>query len=183
MEKGIEMMQRAVELDPLSSRMEGCLGNTYFYSRRWDEAKRSLKRIVDIDSGTLWMAESNLSMVFLYQGLLDSARFHLEQSRQSPGSDPVIYHTKLAFIEASAGRRSQFQREIEALSAHDVGPFTFARVYASAGMKEQAFAKLEESLRKCSNSLVLLNVLPEFNSLRGDPRFDEMIRRTGGFLE
>jgi aminoglycoside phosphotransferase (APT) family kinase protein len=44
---------------------------------------------------------------------------------------------------------------------------------------QSAFAELERAYAARIGQLVLLRVNPEFDSLRGDPRFDEFVRRVG----
>jgi hypothetical protein len=48
---------------------------------------------------------------------------------------------------------------------------------ARAGNKEQAFEYLEKSYQRRELWMHLLQVEPRLDSLRGDPRFDELVRR------
>ncbi len=54
-----------------------------------------------------------------------------------------------------------------------------ALIYAQLGERDKAFEFLERAYKGHSTVLVWLKVLPEFDSLRGDPRFDDLMRRVG----
>lgn len=51
--------------------------------------------------------------------------------------------------------------------------------YIATGRKEEALALIEKSYREHSNLVTTLKVEPALDPLRGDPRFQELLRRTG----
>jgi hypothetical protein len=54
-----------------------------------------------------------------------------------------------------------------------------ARCFAQTGQKDEALALLEAcSARRCS-SLVTVNVEPDFDVLRQEPRFQQLLRKIG----
>jgi hypothetical protein len=58
-----------------------------------------------------------------------------------------------------------------------VTSYCVALIYAGMGDKEQAFLKLEQAFNERSHWLLWLNLDPCWESLRADPRFDELKRR------
>ncbi len=60
-----------------------------------------------------------------------------------------------------------------------ISPYLFAVVYVGLGDKEQAFAWLEKAYQDRSFWLIWLKVEPRFDSLRDDPRFQDLLRRIG----
>jgi hypothetical protein len=58
-------------------------------------------------------------------------------------------------------------------------PPTFALAYTGLDEKDQAFARLEQSLTNRESIPVFLNVDAIWDSLRSDPRFDDLVRRMG----
>jgi hypothetical protein len=54
-----------------------------------------------------------------------------------------------------------------------------ATAFAAMGEKDQAFIWLEESYNEHDPDLTVLNALPFFDTLRGDPRFRDLVRRIG----
>ena len=54
-----------------------------------------------------------------------------------------------------------------------------ALIYTALGKKDRAFYWLEKSYEKHEESLCSLGVDHKFNSLRGDPRFTQLLRKVG----
>lgn len=59
------------------------------------------------------------------------------------------------------------------------GVFDIAKECALLGEKEQAFEYLNKAVEKRKWLIATLNVEPAFDSLRDDPRFDELVKRIG----
>jgi hypothetical protein len=61
-----------------------------------------------------------------------------------------------------------------------VSPYDVATVYAGLGDREQALAWLERAFEDRSGWLAWwLKVDPKFDTLRADPRFQNLLRRIG----
>ena len=58
-----------------------------------------------------------------------------------------------------------------------MAPYGIATVYAALGDKGQALAQLEQAYAQPSQFMDLLQVDPELDSLRSDPRFHDLLRR------
>jgi len=56
---------------------------------------------------------------------------------------------------------------------------TAARCYAQIGDKEEALTLLEACSRRRCSDFVSINVEPDFDVLRSDPRFQELVRQVG----
>jgi hypothetical protein len=54
-----------------------------------------------------------------------------------------------------------------------------AAVYCALGEKHRAFEWLERAYRERDTGLADLKILPTFNRLHGEPRFQELLRRIG----
>ena len=60
-----------------------------------------------------------------------------------------------------------------------VPALNIAFIYANLGDKDQAFFWLDKAFEEHENRLGNLNVAPNFDPLRSDPRFAELVRRMG----
>ena len=58
-----------------------------------------------------------------------------------------------------------------------VSPRAFAAVYAALGEKDQAFHWLEEAYRQRCPTLTWLQVDQQWDGVRSDPRFKDLLRR------
>jgi len=71
--------------------------------------------------------------------------------------------------------------ELNTEAARDsyISPMVFAGLHASLGNKDQAFAWLDKAYAEHSPKLLDLKLDPDFDSLREDPRYIELVRRIG----
>jgi hypothetical protein len=60
-----------------------------------------------------------------------------------------------------------------------VDPIAVALAFAGMGDKDQSLAWLEKAYARRSNGLTSLKVDPAFDLLRGDQRFEDLLRRVG----
>jgi hypothetical protein len=68
---------------------------------------------------------------------------------------------------------------IRHVSKDEIGRYEIALVYAGLGDKDDAFAWLEEAYKTHSEGLTNLKIDPCLDPLRSDPRFADLLRRTG----
>ena len=80
-----------------------------------------------------------------------------------------------------SSRQIEARRILKSLLADQTNddPFDNARIHLALGDKDQAFASLEEAYEKHSMGMLWLKVNPEFDGLRADPRFNDLLRRVG----
>jgi serine/threonine-protein kinase len=87
----------------------------------------------------------------------------------------------LGHAYALAGKRSEALKvlaELKRLSKQRyVAPLHIAVVYAGLGDKAQALEWLERAYQDPYDRLAWIKVEPQFDSLRGEPRFRELLRR------
>ncbi len=85
----------------------------------------------------------------------------------------------LGHLYAITGRRAEAEqilaRLVERERQNEMSPYYIAIVHAGLGDKDQAFAWLEKI--KHFRSIQLIKTDPRFDSLRGDPRVDRLLRR------
>ena len=105
-------------------------------------------------------------------GVLDEARL----------VHPLIL-AGLALSYGAAGRIAEAREALDVLidlgSEQYVRATDVAMIYAALGDADRAIAWLEEAFDARAADLVFLNVAPEFDNLRDDPRFAELVRRMG----
>jgi len=84
---------------------------------------------------------------------------------------------------ARAGRKKEAIRILEQLKALSkqryVEPTGLAMIYAGLGDKDQAFVWLEKAFDERSIGVPAIKVDARYDSLRSDPRFQDLLRRMG----
>ena len=80
-----------------------------------------------------------------------------------------------------AGKKEEATTVVNELLALDerqyVTPAALVFAYTGLGDKDQAFLWMEKCSQERSNFMVFLKLIPLFDPLRSDPRFEEMLRR------
>jgi hypothetical protein len=82
-----------------------------------------------------------------------------------------------------AGKRQEAHKALtemrELAKKRYVTAYGVALVYAGLGEKDQAFVWLQRGVEEHTHWLVWTKLDPRWNSLRDDPRFEQVLRRVG----
>jgi serine/threonine protein kinase/Tfp pilus assembly protein PilF len=173
LDEALAHMQKAVELDPLGPVVNMALGHLYLFRGDEDQAIQQYRRTIEIDP-SFDEARINLGFAYLLRGELEEAAATLPQM-PGPRPDREVYSHLLA------GRRAE---ALEALDRLDqisrfryVSAADMAVLNLLVGRKQQALDWLEEGYRDRATDMMFLKVSPEFDSLRSEPRFQQLLRR------
>ena len=160
---------RARELDPLNTGFINNLAETYYYWRQPDRCLPLAAKALELEPDNGW-AQINQMRCFAQQGRYDEAL----QTAQKAGHGGLV-------ILAQSGRLAEARALLPLLiKDHSrTSPWTVAGAYAALGDKEAAFAWLRKAADGQQADLVSLKIEPDFDSLRNDPRFAELLRRVG----
>jgi hypothetical protein len=75
--------------------------------------------------------------------------------------------------------RYRIDRLEKAGSSQKVAPVLFADINVMLGRKDEAFIWLEKMFDERDPATLQFSIDPEYDSLRGDPRYDKLIKRIG----
>ncbi len=102
--------------------------------------------------------------------------------RRNYGDTPAIC-SELACVYWRTGQQAQARHELAKLEQwnrrHTLDPVPFVSPQIAMGNKDQAFVWLEKAYVQHSNAMIPLKVDPIYDPLRGDPRFQDLLRRVG----
>jgi tetratricopeptide (TPR) repeat protein len=97
--------------------------------------------------------------------------------------DRIDMRANLAAAYALAGRPDEARKALKGLKndspQRSDTAFHIARVYLALGEKDEALSLLEKAYHERSGPLILLQVDPGNDSMRPDPRFQDLRRRIG----
>jgi serine/threonine-protein kinase len=180
-EEAIAEIKRALDLDPLSVIMNRIYGDILVDGRRYDEAIAQYKKTLDLDPN-FPTAHYFLGRAYEFKGMYDEAVAEYAKS-QGVSILPPETIQKLKDVYARSGWQAYLQMSIDLLmrDSHRTlfPPFAIATFYARLGNYDEAMKALEQGYEEREFRMTLLSVSPEFDGLRSDPRFRELVRRMG----
>jgi serine/threonine protein kinase/tetratricopeptide (TPR) repeat protein len=179
-DEAIAEMQRAQELDPLEPVIQVNVGRCYYYARRYDKALELLLQL-EHQEPDYWIVHAILGQTYLAMGRLDDAIHELERAHVlSP--DSLRNLGVLGDAYGRAGRRGEALRLLDELSNFSLNryapPVYSAMILMGVGDKPQALTFLEKAYADRSDWIMQLKVEPEFDPLRTDLRFQQLLRHT-----
>jgi eukaryotic-like serine/threonine-protein kinase len=177
-DQAIAELERARQLAPFSLPVNLFLANTYYMARRHDEAVAQLRRTIELDP-RFWAAHLVLGTAYATKGLYADALTELQKMEDAV---PGVALPQIAYVHARAGRTKAARAILERLES-DPGAAgiaaLIARVYVGLGQPDEAFAWLEKAYQERSFWLAFLRVEPQWDPIRQDPRFADLVRRVG----
>ncbi|HXA09717.1 MAG TPA: tetratricopeptide repeat protein [Chthoniobacterales bacterium] len=180
-DEAVAEMRRALELDPLSVVINADVGTILCTARRYDEAIEQLRKTVEMDPA-FYYAHWNLGQALELKGQLKEARAEYEKAITL--SDDPLPRAFLAELCAKTGQKEKAREILAELRRVPkdtyVSPYNFALIYIGLGEKDEALRELENTYEdRDGYSIVFIKVDPMLDPLRGDPRFEALVEKTG----
>ncbi len=177
LDEAIDVMTRVVELDPFTLNPSANAGYFYYVARRYDKAMEILRETLDLNPD-FPASLCHLGLVYVEKGMYAEA---VETFRK--GGDSPIYLGLDGYAHAAAGEREQAEEVIRELDRKSktgyVSPMSKAWIYMGLGEKDRAFECIEKAIEVRDWVVTLLGIEPSADCLRGDPRFEEVLKRIG----
>jgi serine/threonine-protein kinase len=170
----------AQQLDPLLSERYRLLGFILNFRGDYTRAIEQCRRALELDPN-LWAAHMTLSISYESTGDHDQA---LKEAQKGLALEPGPEQTSFLGIEyARSGNHEQAREviaQIKRMSAHVyVSPALMATIYAVLGDKTTALDLLEKAYEDRDPHLALIKVDHNYDSLRSEPRFIELLKNVG----
>ena len=189
MSEAIAENQRALELDPLSLPINNFMGMTYMFAENYEKAYQQFQHTIAMDP-TFPLAHLYFSWLLTTMGKYEESIKENEKSELLGGSSPEDAAAEAAaMLQAfkTGGEKGFWQKNLERTlltlkqSGSDSADATgVASAYALVGDKDNAFKWLDKAYEERDGAdIMLLKCVPPFKSLRGDPRFADLLRRLG----
>ncbi len=172
--QALAFADRMVEVDPLNSLSHRRRYYALFYDRQYEaciaEAQQTQKMAPELTLPPLFIAWS-----LLMTGRAKEAQPHL----QALPPDLTVRLSTEAIVAAKLGDRAASDRLLEQLNSSygAAASYQFAQAYAQRGEADRAFEALERGFAVNDPGLNTLPVDPLFDPIRGDARFDALLKR------
>lgn len=179
LEEAIAEGKRSLELEPLDLNHGANLSGLYFYARRYDDALEHARQVHSLDANFI-VGRWALSQALIEKGMHGEAIALNEDALQTDPTNPVFLRFA-GIAYAKAGRRHDAEKIIDKFKdiakTQYVMSYHIAMIYSVLGDKDKAIAELETSVSERDYLLPRIRVEPFLDPLRGDPRFDSIVRQ------
>jgi serine/threonine protein kinase/Tfp pilus assembly protein PilF len=180
--EAVKEIEKALELDPLSLIVNTSAGYIYLQAGREDKAVKQAERILDMDS-TFGFAYILLADVNRRKG---KYKEEVEGMLKAGSFTGFLSQQEVAILQeayASFGWTGYLRRWLEIMQSKtehgQVLYYYMASMYARLGETERAIEYLEKAYEEHDYNLSSLLMDNDFNNLRSDPRFVELIKKMG----
>ena len=181
-DRGYAMLNKALEIDPVSVEINCFLPWGPYIMGDYDAAVAGAMKSEKMFP-EFWLPYTTLGMAYSAKGQFAEAIAAIEKGRTlNPDSSLTI--SSLAAAYAGAGQKEKAQTTLADLlrraRTQYIAPLDVATVYAAMGEKDEAFGWLDRALEDRNEMLLFLDRYPPLKPLRGDARFEELVRKVKG---
>jgi TolB-like protein/tetratricopeptide (TPR) repeat protein len=173
------------ELDPFSAVNLSDQGRVYGSARRFPEAKASFEKALMIDPAFSYVHWHYGEMLQVSGDLKGAAAEYAKARTASNTPETIALSGQLAAIMGRPEEAREALTALDELEKHRYVDFFWrALLYLSLGDKDRALQFLEQSyVNREGYEIGLIKVDPMVDSLRGEPRFEALVKKVSGLNE
>lgn len=180
-QEAIEAIEKARKLDPLSPAISQAAASTYRLAGDVDQAIAASKATLDLEPD-FWLGYYQLGLSYSNVGRCAEADAELQKALAS-GPKPVVL-AALGRNAARCGRLEETRRILGQLQrmmekGAYLPPSLLAKLHFLLGENEQGFVWLQKALDERDQTLLLIQIDPDYAAVREDPRFLRVLDRVG----
>jgi tetratricopeptide (TPR) repeat protein len=176
-EEALGASERLLRVAPLDLYYREARVNHFFLARQYERALEEVERVRELAPDLVTITMGNL---YFMLGRPEQAQRAYRTFSERCGPPCDWSEEALERGWAEGGWDGSMRAWAEA--AAQTEGFTrlgIAGAYAMVGETDEAFAWLERGYREHDPAMVSVKVRPELDTLRSDPRFDDLLRRIG----
>jgi Predicted integral membrane protein len=176
-DEAVATVQRALQNDPLSLAATTNVAWQLYWARRYDEALAQLRKVLQINPN---FDPAHYCLGLVYEQRRDF-RSALEEIDRAPSlcNGGKCFGLQGQVLALSGNKRGALEALSQVQRRSYASPWHVAIIYANLGDKEQTFVWLEKCYQTHEHDLVFSRLWPMFDSLRSDPRYEDLLRRIG----
>lgn len=174
-DQAIAESQLAGRLDPLSPFVQAGGGWIFYDARQYAPAIAQFRKALEIDPNFL-IARLGLYDTYSQEGKYDEAIREFLQVED----DPTI-REELDKAYRTGGITGFFRESLKLnrMGWIPISPEELARIHARLGENDEAIRYLRQCVKSRTVWLMFVKVDPDWDNLRSDPRFQEIVRSVG----
>jgi len=178
-DEALQELECAHEIDPLSLAVALNMGLLGIFTGRYADAIAHLKRAIELEPNYS-IAHNFLGLSYFYASMFEESIAEYRRCVELLPSSAHIAGMGCGY--ALAGRTAEARAVLDELhnGSHPyVSPMSLAQIYLHVGEKDRALECLERACDERDPWSLWNKVNPVFESIRSEPRFQELLRRVG----
>ena len=167
--------QRALEIEPFSLTINRFFSESLIFARRYDDALAQTNKTLELEP-SFGLARYHLAIIYMLQG------------KNAEGLEEYLKVTEyLGYTEVAAKVRERMKREgwesalrmsfTPGERSPSLGSYVQATLLVILHENDQAIALLNKAYEDREAFVAQMNVDPRLDPIRGDPRFQELIKK------
>src|SRR6202790_2212011 len=177
--ESLEASKRCLELDPLDLVINIHMAWHHHFARQYEEAVDQCWKTNELHPNSFWPPYF-FALAYQQEGKIAEAAVEFQKAIQMSGN--VTFTTAgLGHLYASSGKSAEARAIFDELRLRAqtiyVPAYDLALVSAGLGWTDQAFEWLDRAYEERSGWLTYLKIEPRLDTLRGDSRFHDLLRR------
>jgi len=176
-EEALKEMKLAMDLDPLSLIIIHNMGVGSYYARAYDEAEYYLNKVIELDT-SFGAPHYFLYLIYLARG--ENRKAINAMKKMLAKNSETVDLVEMVEKTFETGGMNEFRRwsiDYMLSSPYQRIEHDIAMNYAALGKADSAFFWIEKQVNERNNWTKYLKVDPGFDSVRSDPRFNEILKR------
>jgi eukaryotic-like serine/threonine-protein kinase len=177
-DEALAYAERARQVDPLWLIMPFIVCHIHICARQFDKAERQMRELQALDpnlDGTYWYLSSSLAGQGRIAEAIEVQEKGVDLVRRAP-----FFVALLAMWYTRGGRRDDAERLLMELEEGGrCSPVWLGMVCGELGHTSRAFMYLEQAIAEHNDQISFMAVDHRFDSLRDDPRFQDLLRQVG----
>lgn len=181
-QEAIELLEMAIEKDPLATTPLASLLVAYRLQGRMDDAERIADQLFATESPALWFM--HISMTYIALGRLQDAEISLDTLEQVVGKNASGVQISRIFLHKAQGELAEIQSLLEELlerrrSGQAISPLIIGVAYSALGEEDIAIDWLHHAVDKRETlAPIFMGIFErEFTSIDNNPRFQALLER------
>jgi tetratricopeptide (TPR) repeat protein len=181
-DEGWVAINKALELDPSSPPINGDVATYYYLTRQNDKTIEQARKLIELEPNYPY-GYIFLFLGFYEKGMQDEAveAFLRMEKLFYDQEETTVNELKEAYEKS--GWKGFWQKRIEIMDRDREKKLYLAWdyivPYIDIGEKEKAIQAFQQSYKDRDRWIVNLKYLPQFDPIRSDPRFQEIVRKIG----
>ena len=178
-DQAIAAVRRAQELDPLSPIINRDVVRRLYQARKYDMALEESQEVLN-KTPDFFLTHQTLGLIYLQKGMFSEAVSEMQKAVRFSDANPTM-KAYLGYVYGATGDQVKAQEILSDLAETSkdeyVPPTAFASIYIGLGDNEKAISWLNKAFEEKISDLIYLNTSPEYDRLRSDPGFIEILRK------